>query len=178
MPRPPHAHESPDLGPACAFGSGGWCLGKGHRGSGSNRLIKGLGLRGLGFRGLGIREFGWLRGCVVLTGFVYVGTSSEFHSSVRGDDLADLPAKPLRLERNSLVLSRGGMDPYDSPLRSPRVVPKNPFLHFLLGTSQRTKYKRSCLIKKQLLSPALQALSLLAALQALRLMIKILHYPS
>ena len=106
-------------------------------------------------------------------------TSSEFHSSVRGDDLADLPAKPLP-RKNSLVLSRGGggMDPYDSPLRSPRVVLKNPFLHSLLGTSQRTKYKRPCLIKKQLLSPALQALSLLAALQALRLMIKILHYPS
>ena len=29
------------------------------------------------------------------------------------------------------------MDPYDSPLRSPKGSPKRPFLHSLLGTRER-----------------------------------------
>ena len=35
------------------------------------------------------------------------------------------------------------MDPYDSPLRSPVVCPKNPFLHSLLRTSQPVPYSGS-----------------------------------
>ena len=34
------------------------------------------------------------------------------------------------------LAGNGGMEPYDTPLRSPIVVPKNPFLHSLLRTSQ------------------------------------------
>ena len=34
------------------------------------------------------------------------------------------------------LVRNGGMDPYDSPLRSRIVVPRNPFLHSLLRASQ------------------------------------------
>ena len=34
------------------------------------------------------------------------------------------------------LVGNGGMDPYDSPLRSPIVSPKNPFPHSLLRTRE------------------------------------------
>ena len=34
------------------------------------------------------------------------------------------------------LVGHGGMDPYDSPLRSPKESPNNPFPHSLLRTSQ------------------------------------------
>ena len=63
-----------------------------------------------------------------LSGIVRLLNPSGIQDCHWGDALSD--STPWFLVGN------GGMDPYDSPLRSPIVVPKPPFLHSLLRTSQ------------------------------------------
>ena len=43
------------------------------------------------------------------------------------------------------LVGNGGMDPYDSPLRSPLVGPNNPFPHSLLRTREKTAELRRVL---------------------------------